>query len=455
MRNISLSTVRKILLLSSVLVLMLTLCGCRTRITNNDEVSNVMYDEEGIMQDEYNMRRDELGLGRAPTPIFTGFGAPDTDEEYDYGSDSEMLEDYDPDDYTEEPYEDTDETVSPGRSSGNGTASQGSGNTISRRSSSGQSSSEVSGNTIKVVLDGNGGTIEGNSSVTVKVKKNGKYGEFPEPDLRDGYAFTGWYTKSSGGTEVTEETKVATSKKHRLYAHWMKIGDEAAVTHKVTFDTNAPSGETAVLSGNAQKTVTVTEGGTYKEMPSAECTGYSFLGWFTAAANDDGSKIENGSKVDIKADQTLYAHWDKKATQEYWDEKLEVAVKGASDIMQTYYISGGDDGESFLNKSGMKKGSADNCNYIVFFGSKEAASEIENPSGKQIIVIPKKAIDNSTKESERTAFSIKLFTELYSGSDLNADTAAEELGVALDELKKIDILPAAEASAEGGDEGGE
>ena len=440
MRNISLSTVRKILLLSSVLVLMLTLCGCRTRITNNDEVSNVMYDEEGIMQDEYNMRRDELGLGRAPTPIFTGFGAPDTDEEYDYGSDSEMLEDYDPNDYTEEPYEDTDETVSPGRSSGNGTASQGSGNSISRRSSSGQSSSEVSGNTIKVVLDGNGGTIEGNSSVTVKVNKNGKYGEFPEPDLRDGYAFTGWYTKSSGGTEVTEETKVATSKKHRLYAHWMKIGDEAAVTHKVTFDTNAPSGETAVLSGNTQ--ITITEGGTYEEMPSAECTGYSFLGWFTAV-NDDGSKIENGSKVDIKADQTLYAHWKKAEPLEYWTAKLNKTVDSLADEDKPTYSSNSANSD-FLKNSGMKKG-GDSYEYLIFFGKEEDAVK----GDKQTIVIPEKAVKGS--DAEQLIYKYKLINKLYEKTGLDTDAAVSELGIDPTELDDIVILPAAEESGDSGE----
>ena len=110
MRIITGSKVRKILLLASVLLLMLALCGCRTRITNNDEVSNVMYDEEGFMQDDYNMRRDELGLSKAKKPIFTGLGAPSDDyEDYEsgYDGDAQMLEDYEPEE--EEEYDDSEE----------------------------------------------------------------------------------------------------------------------------------------------------------------------------------------------------------------------------------------------------------------------------------------------------------------------------------------------------------
>ena len=112
MRIITGSKVRKILLLGSVLLLMLALCGCRTRITNNDEVSNVMYDEEGFMQDDYNMRRDELGLSKAKKPIFTGLGAPSDDyEDYEsgYDGDAQMLEDYEPE---EGEYDDSEEPES-------------------------------------------------------------------------------------------------------------------------------------------------------------------------------------------------------------------------------------------------------------------------------------------------------------------------------------------------------
>ena len=54
---------------------MLSLCGCRTRLTNNDEVLSVVYDEDVFTQYDYEMRREELGLGKAKKPIFNGFGS--------------------------------------------------------------------------------------------------------------------------------------------------------------------------------------------------------------------------------------------------------------------------------------------------------------------------------------------------------------------------------------------
>ena len=126
MRKISESRVRKLLILASVLVLMLTLCGCRTRITNNDEVTNVMYDEEGWMQEEYDMRREELSVSKAEKPIFTGFGSAE-DEDYDedyYEGDEDFMEDYDPE--MDDEYSDADEPdTTENDSDGNGTKKHG------------------------------------------------------------------------------------------------------------------------------------------------------------------------------------------------------------------------------------------------------------------------------------------------------------------------------------------
>ena len=51
MKMISSNRVIKFIFLAAVLILMLALCGCRTRVTNNSEVTNVMYDEDGMLTD--------------------------------------------------------------------------------------------------------------------------------------------------------------------------------------------------------------------------------------------------------------------------------------------------------------------------------------------------------------------------------------------------------------------
>lgn len=48
------------------------------------------------------------------------------------------------------------------------------------------------------------------------------YGTLPTP-TRIGYTFAGWYTASSGGTQVTDSTKVTNSSNHTLYAQWTKV----------------------------------------------------------------------------------------------------------------------------------------------------------------------------------------------------------------------------------------
>ena len=89
-----------------------------------------------------------------------------------------------------------------------------------------------------------------------------------------------------------------------LYAQWK------ANTYTVTFDTNG---------GNAvtPSSITVTYDSTYGSLPvptraSSSALGftttYTFNGWWTAKSG--GTKIDATTKVEITANQTLYAHWN-------------------------------------------------------------------------------------------------------------------------------------------------
>lgn len=434
---------------------MLTLSGCRTRITNNDEVSNVMYDEEGWMQEDYDMRRDDLGLSKAPKPLFTGFGAPDSEEydESDYGDDEEMLEDYEPEEEYEDPEES--ETKPNGSASGSGTTRPGTNRTVQRRVPSRTTQTTT---TIQVVLDAgtNGGKISGKDTLTVTVKKGGTYSSLKDPDARDGYTFKGWYTSKSGGTKVTKTSKVSVSQKHRLYAQWdakkeTEPKEEEKKSYDITFDKTPPEGAEEVEFSGDEK-ITVLEGGTYPSLPTIKCTGFSFKGWFDTG----GKEIKSGATVKITESQTLTAQWDKNP-QEYWDTKLADAVDPMKDEDKyKYAISGDSDGHKFLEKSGMAKESSEDADYLIYFGSKEDAEKAENPRNLPILVIPSNALDNSVKESLITAYRIKVFTTIYGdGVDgIVLDKAAGELEADKEKLDKIVITNTVITPEGGGTEDG-
>ena len=72
-------------------------------------------------------------------------------------------------------------------------------------------------------------------SVKTKSKSVGykeKYGVLPSP-TRKGYSFSGWYTKKSGGSKITEKSKVSIKKTTTLYAHWKKTTVKKASISKL------------------------------------------------------------------------------------------------------------------------------------------------------------------------------------------------------------------------------
>ncbi len=74
-------------------------------------------------------------------------------------------------------------------------------------------------NDYKVKFNEAGGRVYEKS---MEVTYDEEYGEMPEAE-RSGYLFDGWYTKKSGGEEISEFTVMNTAKTHTLYAHWEKV----------------------------------------------------------------------------------------------------------------------------------------------------------------------------------------------------------------------------------------
>ncbi len=70
--------------------------------------------------------------------------------------------------------------------------------------------------TYTVTLNANGGSV---SPTSITVTYDSTYSGLPTP-TRTGYDFNGWFTASSGGSQVTTSTKVTTASNHTLYAQW-------------------------------------------------------------------------------------------------------------------------------------------------------------------------------------------------------------------------------------------
>ena len=71
-------------------------------------------------------------------------------------------------------------------------------------------------NTYKVNFNANGGSV-GTSSKTVE--SGATYGDLPTP-TRTGWTFKGWFTSSSGGSQISANSTVALSSEQTLYARW-------------------------------------------------------------------------------------------------------------------------------------------------------------------------------------------------------------------------------------------
>ncbi len=163
-----------------------------------------------------------------------------------------------------------------------------------------------SANTYTVTFNANGGTTDTTSKT---VTYDSTYGDLPTP-TRTGYTFNGWYTATSGGTQVTSSTKVNITSAQTLYAHW------TANTYTVTFNANGGTTDTA--------SKTVTYDSTYGDLPTPTRTGYTFNGWYTKTSN--GTQILSTTKVSITANQTLYALWTANTNTAYkvvhWQQNI-------------------------------------------------------------------------------------------------------------------------------------
>ncbi len=120
----------------------------------------------------------------------------------------------------------------------------------------------------------------------------------PTP-TRSGYRFLGWFTKESGGTEITENPYTPTTD-ITLHAQWVQV-------FTVTYDPNNATSGTVPTDANSpydiNKIVTV-QGNT----GNLQRLGYNFVGWNTAI-DASGTQYSVGQTFTITENTTLYAQW--------------------------------------------------------------------------------------------------------------------------------------------------
>ena len=83
---------------------------------------------------------------------------------------------------------------------------------------------------------------------------------------------------------------------------------------------------------------TVINGSSYGSLPTPTKSGCSFSGWYTSASG--GNKITDSTRVDLRSNQTLYAHWS-----DYSSPSISLSSTNHVSESQTLYISMSDNNE--------------------------------------------------------------------------------------------------------------
>lgn len=144
-----------------------------------------------------------------------------------------------------------------------------------------------------VTWNANGGTV---SPASTTKTHGSTLGTLPTPTRAStaeySYTFAGWFTATTGGTQITASTIV--TKDVTYYAHWI------ATKRSYTATFNGNGGGTPSPS-----TITKEYNTALGTLPTCTRTGYTFLGWYTASSG--GTKISTTTVV--TKDITYYAQW--------------------------------------------------------------------------------------------------------------------------------------------------
>lgn len=158
-------------------------------------------------------------------------------------------------------------------------------------------------NSYTLTYDVNGGNAV--SPASKSVQYGSAYGTLPTPTKSSNaeytYAFAGWYTAASGGTQVTANTTMGAGNT-TIYAHWTATRRSYTVSYQTTYGTLNKTSQSVVYNSKGSCTLTMPDN-------TAEFT-YTFVGWYTAS-NGGGTKVGSELTLEtpaIKGTVTYYAY---------------------------------------------------------------------------------------------------------------------------------------------------
>ena len=149
----------------------------------------------------------------------------------------------------------------------------------------------------QITFNANGGRFEGGAT-TMTAWTNAETGKFdvlPAAPTRSEYTFTGWYTSSYGGTQITTDTIFTSKSGTTVYAQWKQVV-------RVTLNLNGGMYTDGTSSYQYPDPVT----GKFDVLPPAPTKGTSiFLGWYTSSSG--GTQITTNYVFSYNT--TIYARW--------------------------------------------------------------------------------------------------------------------------------------------------